>query len=196
MIAALYVEEEGIYFGLPEVDPWDERRDARLYAGPWPVVAHPPCTRWSTLAALNVKHGHEIGDDGGCFAAALASVREFGGVLEHPAYSFAWPAFGLPRPGRGGWTRDLFDQGWTTEVSQVAYGHPARKRTWLYYAGTQAPPALNWSEPPATLVVSDAGATKGGQRWEDFGPSVQYAEAERTPLGFRDVLLDLARFAR
>ena len=34
-IAALYVETDGCYFGLPGVDPWDEARDARLYAGPW-----------------------------------------------------------------------------------------------------------------------------------------------------------------
>jgi hypothetical protein len=46
MIAALFVERNGIYFGIPGVDPWDERRDARTYAGPWPVVAHPPCARW------------------------------------------------------------------------------------------------------------------------------------------------------
>lgn len=28
MIAALYVAEGGCYFGLPDVDPWDEARDA------------------------------------------------------------------------------------------------------------------------------------------------------------------------
>ena len=38
-VAALYVETNGSYFGLPGVDPWDEPRDARLYAGPHPVVA-------------------------------------------------------------------------------------------------------------------------------------------------------------
>jgi hypothetical protein len=31
MIAALYVETGGVYYGLPDVDPWDEERDARLY---------------------------------------------------------------------------------------------------------------------------------------------------------------------
>ena len=37
MIAALFVETGGCYFGLPDVDPWDEARDARLYAGPHPA---------------------------------------------------------------------------------------------------------------------------------------------------------------
>lgn len=45
-IAALFVETDGAYFGLPEVDPWDITRDGRKYDGPWPVVAHPPCQRW------------------------------------------------------------------------------------------------------------------------------------------------------
>ena len=31
-IAALFVATGGVYFGLPGVDPWDEARDARLYA--------------------------------------------------------------------------------------------------------------------------------------------------------------------
>lgn len=54
MIAALYVETDGAYFGLEGVDPWDEARDARKYAGPWPVVAHPPCQRWGRFW-----HGYE-----------------------------------------------------------------------------------------------------------------------------------------
>ena len=29
MVAALFVETDGVYFGLPNVDPWDEERDAR-----------------------------------------------------------------------------------------------------------------------------------------------------------------------
>lgn len=84
------------------VDPWDEARDARLYAGPHPVVAHPPCARWSMLAAVNeARYGLKRGEDGGCFAAALAQVRRWGGVLEHPAETLAWKRFGLPRPWQG-----------------------------------------------------------------------------------------------
>jgi len=52
MVAALYVQANGCYKGLPDVDPWDEVRDARKYDGPYPVVAHPPCSRWCRLAGL------------------------------------------------------------------------------------------------------------------------------------------------
>ena len=41
-VAALYVEPDGVYSALPDVDPWPVHRDARAYAGPYPVVAHPP----------------------------------------------------------------------------------------------------------------------------------------------------------
>lgn len=149
MLAALYVEKNGVYFGLPHVDPWDEERDARRYAGPHRVVAHPPCSRWCQLAYINQKrYGHKVGDDGGCFAAALDAVRAWGGVLEHPAFSYAWPAFELPRPPRAGWQRTSCG-GWVAQVSQAAYGHRARKLTWLYYVGDN-PPALDWSAPEPT----------------------------------------------
>lgn len=79
-VAALFVEKGGVYFGLPDVDPWDEERDARRYEGPHPVVAHPPCSRWCRLAGLvEARWGHKKGDDEGCFASALASVRRWGG---------------------------------------------------------------------------------------------------------------------
>lgn len=85
MVAALYVEAGGCYYGLPNVDCWDEARDARLYDGPWPVVAHPPCERWgkywggSPTVIARTGQRKTKGDDGGCFEAALASVRQWGG---------------------------------------------------------------------------------------------------------------------
>jgi len=197
VIAALYVEREGQYVGLDDVEPWDEDRDARQYAGPWPVVAHPPCARWCLLAPLNQSmHGYMIGDDGGCFAAALDAVRTFGGVLEHPAYSLAWSAFQLPAPIRNGWQTSMDDPGWATEVSQVAYGHPCRKRTWLYYVGDEPPGAFDWREPAALSVVSDWGPGNSRRRGADWEPGIQYAEASRTPPAFRDALVSLAESAR
>lgn len=48
MIAALFVQRDGCYWNLEGVDPWDEARDARLYDGPYPVVAHPQRQRSAT----------------------------------------------------------------------------------------------------------------------------------------------------
>jgi hypothetical protein len=189
-VAALYVETNGVYYGLPDVDPWDEKRDARLYAGPWPVVAHPPCARWGKLANVNfARYGTKIGDDDGCFAAALAAVRRFGGVLEHPEQSIAWRHFNLPRATRGMWTTSFDDPGCSTEISQVVYGHGARKRTWLYYVGLKAP-SLDWSDRPGEFVVG-AGINTGECQGRRLPDNLNAG----TPVAFRDVLLDMARSA-
>lgn len=197
MIAALYVQTGGVYYGLPDVDPWDIHRDARKYAGPWPVVAHPPCSRWCRLAGLVEKRwGHKRGEDGGCFASALESVRRWGGVLEHPAYSDAWWTFCLPEPPtrHGGWQRGVCG-GWSAHVEQNAYGHPAKKATWLYWIGPGAPPSLRWGSTldiESTALVSWCGnRTKKGEK----RPRVGKARASATPLPFRDALLNLARLS-
>lgn len=160
-VAALFVARGGCYTGLQGVDPWTEDRDARLYAGPWPVVAHPPCSRWCRLAGLvEARWGHKRGEDGGCFASALASVRRWGGVLEHPAYTDAWAAFLLPVPPRhGGWVRGICG-GWAAHVEQWHYGHPAKKATWLYAFGATLP-ELRWGSTPdqMTAFVSDGGTS-------------------------------------
>lgn len=201
-VAALYVQTGGEYFGLADVDPWDEPRDARNYAGPWPVVAHPPCQRWCQLApvvAAKLSHlgdTYAIGNDGGTFEAALAAVRTWGGVLEHPAYSLAWYRFGLPVPGYGGWTSSLDDPGIATAVSQVAYGHPCRKRTWLYAVGCEPAP-MDWSEPLhlVTAQVSEFSIDRPGFR--DRGlVTLKENRSDPTPAAFRDALLDLARTVR
>lgn len=194
-VAALYVDEGGAYSGLEGVEPWGLSRDARLYDGPHPVVAHPPCQLWVNFAALNFKrYGGEHnrpGNDGGCFEAALGAVRAWGGVLEHPAFSNAWAAYGLMRPGGAGWY--LADMGgaagpgWTCEVWQNAYGHRARKRTWLYAVSRERPVALNWTRTPGTAQVG----------WFDrIKPTLSKREASATPPAFRDLLLSIARSAR
>lgn len=190
MIAALYVQTHGHYFKLPGIDPWDELRDARNYVGPHPVVAHPPCSRWCQLAYINQKrYGHKVGDDGGCFESALAAVRRWGGVLEHPARTYAWVRFNLPAPLRGGWQRTI-EGAWVCEVSQRAYGHRARKLTWLYYVGEQPPPSLNWERPEPTAQVSFC-KNHGNSPL----PRLSKKEASRTPVEFRDLLISLARGA-
>lgn len=196
MIAALYVQTGGVYYGLPGVDPWDEARDARLYPGPHAVVAHPPCSRWCRLAGLvEARWGHKRGEDGGCFAAALAAVRRWGGVLEHPAYSDAWTAFDLPSPPRhGGWVRG-FCGGWSCHVEQGRYGHVAKKATWLYAYGSDLPD-LRWGsdlDSRSEALVSWCGNHTSAH---DKRPRVGKREASRTPLAFRDVLLDMARSVR
>ncbi len=199
-VAALYVETNGVYYGLDDVDPWDEARDARLYAGPWPVVAHPPCARWCRLAGFVEARTNgrlKRGEDGGCFAAALEAVRTFGGVLEHPAYSEAWRTFDLPRPVRYGWTTRMGDEGMTTSVNLAAYGHAATKGTWLYAVRVR-PATLDWREAKGMKMVSDlgsGGSRHRGDEWREHSEGIQYDNASRTPPAFRDVLLDMARSA-
>lgn len=188
-VAALFVETGGCYFGVPNVDPWDKARDARAYAGPHPVVAHPPCQLWVNLAALNFKrYGGEHnrpGNDGGCFAAALAAVRRWGGVLEHPSFTNAWAAHDLTPPAGSGWQQSICG-GWVCEVWQSAYGHKARKRTWLFYSGKRAPFELRWTRLGGSHQVG----------WFDrIKPTLSKREAIATPHEFREELLRLAQHA-
>jgi hypothetical protein len=206
-VAALFVETGGCYFGLPDVEPWDEARDARLYAGPHPVVAHPPCQRWGKMwfgQPLTVKRTgvRKIkGDDGGCFAAALNAVRTFGGVLEHPERSHAWAHFGLNEPPReGGWVVADFYGGWTCCVEQGRYGHYARKPTWLYCVGCELP-SLEWgkSEPRYDPVVVERMGLKRAKRLGEVGARGGGTDSSariHTPEPFRDILLSIARTAK
>lgn len=197
MIAALFVERDGVYWNLEGVDPWDEARDARLYAGPWPVIAHPPCNKWSPLAYINQTRipGYRVGDDGGCFELALAVVDRWGGVLEHPANSIAWRTFNLTKPVRGRWLET--PGGWVTEVDQGRYGHRARKRTWLYVSAPGAssamrPPDLDWEPAVSDVIVSGFTHQAKGEHVACEQRRVRPAEASRTPVAFRDLLLSLA----
>ena len=82
-MAALFVRADSIYKTLPGVDAYDIERDARTYDGPWPVVAHPPCRAWGRLRTFAKPRP----DERNLARLAVALVREFGGVLEHPENS-------------------------------------------------------------------------------------------------------------
>lgn len=208
MIAALYIKTNGSYYGLPGVDPWDENRDARRYAGPYPVVAHPPCQRWGKLWAgqpLWIKRTGQRktkGDDGGCFSAALRAIRKWGGVLEHPWGSHAWKHFGITLPPRaGGWVSagDGLLGGWTCCVEQKGYGHYARKPTLLAAYGTDLP-ELRWGVSEMNLdpaIVARIGLEKAKRRGEVAarGGGTDSSQRIGTPLEFRDLLISLARTA-
>lgn len=193
-VAALFVQPDGCYSRLRDIDAWPESRDARTYAGPLPVVAHPPCQLWGALAAVNYKRWggehNRPGNDKGCFASALNSVRRYGGVLEHPAKSKAWAAHGLKKPAGIGW-QPMSESEWVCEVWQSAYGHRANKATWLYYCGNIPPHDLKWERPVGEFQVGQPDH-RGKERNK---PVLSKKEANATPIKFRDELIKLAQHA-
>ena len=176
-VSALYVERDGIYSEMRGVIPWHVERDASRYSGPYPVVAHPPCGPWGTLRGLCKKQNNELA------RIAVSQVRRWGGILEHPAGSLLWKDQRMWGPGE---FTDRYG-GWTLQVDQVRWGHPARKRTWLYMVGIDRMTALDLPPPrEATHVVTST------QRGEGFKPQLWSDDARKTPPDFAWWLVDLA----
>ena len=192
-VAALYIDPRGPYPKMSGVDCWDETRDARIYAGPWPVVAHPPCGPWGGLRHLYEGAQHD------CGPAAIAAARRWGGVVEHPAHSQLWRTMRLPFPG------EFSDEhgGFTLDVDQCAWGHVARKRSWIYVVGVDR---------AATTASVRTGGTPthwiSGFHWKgqegrprcDAAPNgikiCSAAQRRRTPPAFAAWLVGLARASR
>jgi hypothetical protein len=200
IIAALFIDKEGTYSHVDGVELWDEQRDARLYRGPHRVIAHPPCQRWGKFwhGSTAKPHQFRLGEDAGCFASALTSVRNYGGVLEHPAESKAWGFFGLALPPKkGGWVRaDLFG-GATCHVEQGYYGHISRKPTWLYAVGVYLP-ELIWGR-GEQRIHPVALERHGYEKARRIGVMAMVGGKDKTrirnatPDAFRDVLLAMCR---
>ena len=126
MISVLFAARNSIYKTISSLDVWDEDRNALNWPGGNPGIFHPPCRLFCALKHLSTapKSEKELS------YWSVEQVRKWGGILEHPAHSTLWKDKRLPRPGSsdsGGFTFGL-DQFW--------FGHLARKRTWLYIAGT------------------------------------------------------------
>lgn len=177
-IAALYVDPRGPYPALG-VDCWDEVRDAKHYAGPHAVVAHPPCGPWGRLKFLCTKQ------DPTCGTRAVEQVRAFGGVLEHPQDSSLWKACGLPKPGE---PTDEWG-GFTIEIRQVHWGHCCEKPTWLYLV--RVPVAAARPAPFPDAVATHR--VTNGSRGKTHLPRCTAFQARATPPLLAEWLVSLAR---
>lgn len=179
-VAVLFARADSHYKAMVGTDVWDIQRDARKWPGGAPVVAHPPCRMWGRLRQF--AKGRP--DERELAIQAVARVRAYGGVLEHPAESTLWAHCGLPFPGE---FPDEFG-GWTLPIEQFHWGHRAEKATWLYIVGCQPSdiPPIPWRPGRATHCIRP---TKSYPRL----PSVTKAEREHTPPQLAAWLCDLAR---
>lgn len=186
-VAVLFARSDSVYKTLPGTDVWDAERDARNWPGGCPVVAHPPCRAWGRLHYFAKPAPGEMN----LGRLAVALVREFGGVLEHPEHSRLWPAQRIPKPGQA---PDMWG-GWTLPISQHWWGHRAEKRTWLYIVGCHKAsiPDIPLVLGEATHVIASSLRKKTGD--PSWRPEVTRAEREHTPLALALALwlCDLAR---
>lgn len=182
-VAVLFARADSVYKTLPGCDAWDIDRDARLWPGGGPVVAHPPCRAWGRLRQFaKPRVGEkELG------IHAVGRVREFGGVLEHPAESTLWAACGLPRPGQ---FPDEYG-GYAIEVQQFHFGHRAEKATWLYIVGCD-PEDL----PPIPVRAGRATHCVRPTKAYPRLPSITKREREATPPAFAEWLVAIARLCK
>jgi hypothetical protein len=189
-VAALFVRANSIYKTMPAVDAWDAERDARAWPGGMPVVAHPPCRAWGSMRFMAKPRP----DEKDLAIWAIAQVRKFGGVLEHPRRSTLWPAMGLPAPGQ----KDEFG-GWTLPIYQSQFGHRAEKATFLYIVGC-APaeiPDLPMVLGEATHVIASSDRKADGSRRHKgdpgWRPKLEGPEREHTPAELAHWLVALAQ---
>lgn len=177
-IAVLFARADSHYKQLPDVEVYDIDRDARTYDGPWPVVAHPPCRAWGRLRTF----ANPRPDERNLARLAVALVREFGGVLEHPAGSTLWKSQSLPRPGG----RDAFG-GWTLAAPQFWWGHKAEKATWFYVVGCEP-----GEMPDMPMVLGEPTHVVQTNKIGDHRPHITKAEREHTPAALAEWLVELS----
>ncbi len=103
----------------------------------------------------------------------------------------AWVKYGIAAPRQIGWNQCLGGY-WVCEVWQAAYGHKARKRTWLLYCGDNPPPELKWERPEGSHQIG--GYDQRGKKHNK--PTIGGKAASATPPEFRTALLHLAANAQ
>lgn len=113
-VAALWVAKRSTYRTMTDmVECYGVERDAYVYAGPLPVICHPPCGPWGKLAWRSRQDPTQA-------IRAMTLVHRYGGVVEQPVGSCLFRLFGKP--------------GAVIErINQGDYGLKAPKPTLLYW---------------------------------------------------------------
>ena len=178
-VSVLFVRRDSVYKQLG-VDCWDVDRDARLFTGINPVIAHPPCRAWGQLSHF----AKPLPGEKELALFAIDVIRRNGGVLEHPRASKLWPHY-LPYPGE-------YDEygGYSISVDQFWWGHKARKRTLLYIVGCpkRKLPLIPLRFDAIEYVVSSSTRTKRREIRE-----ISKSDRERTPVKFAKWLIEVAK---
>lgn len=180
MVAVLFARQDSVYKTIPGCDVWDIERDARRWPGGDSIVAHPPCRAWGRLRNFAKPRP----DEKDLARWAVAQIRLWGGVLEHPSGSILWEDQKLPPPS------GATDQhgGWTLAAPQKWWGHKAEKATWFYIVGC-APSAI----PAMQLVLGDALYVVQTSKRSDHRPHITKSEREHTPEALARWLVELAQ---
>jgi hypothetical protein len=220
-VAALYVLAKSSHYAEIEgVDLWPMRRDARLYGGPWPVVAHPPCGHWSRYVSHRTHETPEHSPD--LAPLAVRQVRTHGGVLEHVGRSLMWDAesaasrpilapfaddvrrLALPRPAPLGTApmrapRDKYG-GFSIEVRQAWWGDKRWKLTWLYFCHVDPklivlPKMIDPPPPPTDIPkrIRRPGERAYARSWSD---KMGATERKRTVPAMAKWLVEIAATAQ
>jgi hypothetical protein len=133
VISVLFAARNSIYKTIPDLDVWDEDRNALNWPGGNPGIFHPPCRLWSKW----MRHFSTAPESEKELARwSVRMVRQHGGVIEHPACSVLWEDQRLPVPGKS----DLW--GISIAILQQWFGHKAKKATWLYICDCQQIPPI------------------------------------------------------
>jgi len=183
MVAVLFARQDSCYKTLPACDVWDIDRDARKWPGGCPVIAHPPCRAWGALRFVAKPRP----DEKDLARFAVTKVRQYGGVLEHPAASTLWGDCNLAEPG----TIDSAG-GRCITINQFHWGHKASKPTRLYFVGlryNELPPQPRRASVPTHCITQGHGI----RQWQPgFLSRVTDAEREHTPPELARWLVDFA----
>lgn len=117
MISILCVARKSNYFNIPDLDLWTEERNAYLFNGNNPIIAHPPCAQWSKMRAFS--RPDKVAKNLALFCWEY--VNQNGGCLEHPQGSALFKYVGANRSQ-------------IVSINQNWFGFPSRKTTYIYFA--------------------------------------------------------------
>ncbi len=180
-VSALFVRSDSIYKELG-IDCWDIERDARLWPGGNPIIAHPPCRAWGQLSHMAKPRP----DEKELAIWSINQIRKYGGVLEHPRASKLWKEMNLPI----GNQIDEFG-GFSLSVNQHWWGHKAKKATLLYICGCKRNeiPAI-----PLRFELVEYAVLQGNLRAGDprYLKRITEKEREATPINFAKWLIEVA----